>query len=230
MFESIELKIQAVGLNRRSRSYYRANNSTPNTVSEALSLLATFKKQTFNNANMKAEEDVVVSYHETIDSYDDHPDDITSIVDDVITNTDDITSDTDDDIIIHGGDDMEDSKSDTVCDATATVMAAVIAEATAEANQDQFFGISFEQLQDVEDAYEDNEPDVVCSAHVSDVDNDIICGAHIIDTGATENIHPSNIKRSEYPNPHRNFELIMYHTGQRVNNKTDVYTINYDPN
>jgi hypothetical protein len=29
MDESIESKIQAVGLNRRSRSYYRANNSTP---------------------------------------------------------------------------------------------------------------------------------------------------------------------------------------------------------
>jgi hypothetical protein len=28
MVESIESKIQAVGLNRRSRSYYRANNST----------------------------------------------------------------------------------------------------------------------------------------------------------------------------------------------------------
>jgi hypothetical protein len=211
---------------------YSVNNNTcyPNTVSEALSLLATFKKQTSNNANTKAEEDVVVSYHETIESYDDHPDDITSMVDDVITNTDDITSDTDDDIIIHDSNDIiEDSISDAACETTATVMAAVIAEATAEANQDQFFGVSFEQLQDVEDAYEDNEPDVVCSAHIADIDKDIICGAHIIDTGAADNIHPANIKRREYPNPHREFELIMYHTGQRINNKTDVYTVNYDP-
>jgi hypothetical protein len=105
-------------------------------------------------------------------------------------------------------------------------MAAVIAEATAEANQDQFFGISFEQLQDVEDAYEDNEPDIVCSAHVYDIDKDILCSAHIIDTGATDNIHPSDVKLSNYPNPYRDFELIMNHTGQRINNKTDVYTVN----
>jgi hypothetical protein len=80
---------------------YSVNNNTcyPNTVSEALSLLATFKKQTSNNANRKAEEDVVVSYHETVDSYDAHSDDITSIVDDDIISNDNITSNIDDDII-----------------------------------------------------------------------------------------------------------------------------------
>jgi hypothetical protein len=75
----------------------------------------------------------------------------------------------------------------------------------------------------VEDAYEDDELDVVCSAHISDVNRDAVCGAHVIDTGASENIHPTNIKCEIYRNPHRDFELILYHTAQRNNNKTDVY-------
>jgi hypothetical protein len=77
--------------NDRSRNElletYSVNNNTcyPNTVSEALSLLATFKKQTSNNANMKAEEDAVVSYHETVDSYDAHSDDIIGVVSLIVT-------------------------------------------------------------------------------------------------------------------------------------------------
>jgi hypothetical protein len=78
-----------------------------------MSLLATFKKQSTNNANTNT-----------------HNDDIT------ICNEDNVADD---------DSDMEESKSIVVFD--ATVMAAIIAEATAEADQDQFFGASFEQLQ-----------------------------------------------------------------------------------
>ena len=50
----------------------------------------------------------------------------------------------------------------------ASVMATVIAEATKEADEDRFFGASFAQLQDVDDIYDDNEPDFVTCAHVVD--------------------------------------------------------------
>jgi hypothetical protein len=52
------------------------------------------------------------------------------------------------------------------------VMAAIIAEATAETEMDQFVGASFALLQDVDDVYEDDEPDIVCCAHVVDPEND----------------------------------------------------------
>jgi hypothetical protein len=51
-------------------------------------------------------------------------------------------------------------------------MASVIAEATADINEDQFIGASFAQLHDVGDVYEDNEPDLVCCAHIVDMAND----------------------------------------------------------
>ena len=47
-------------------------------------------------------------------------------------------------------------------------MATVIAEATKEADNDRFFGASFAQLQDVDDIYDDNEPDFVTCAHVAE--------------------------------------------------------------
>jgi hypothetical protein len=53
--------------------------------------------------------------------------------------------------------------------ADATVMAAVIAEATADIDDNKFFGASFVQLQEVDDAYEDNEADLVCYAHITDI-------------------------------------------------------------
>jgi hypothetical protein len=94
----------------------------------------------------------------------------------------------------------------------ATVMAAIIAEATAETDNTQFIGASFEQLQDVGDAYGDNEPDVVCCAHIIDTNNDA--------TPAQNDV--------SYPNHHKDFELIIYHTSQRVNNTSDVYIVNYN--
>jgi hypothetical protein len=59
-------------------------------------------------------------------------------------------------------------------------MASVIAEATKEAINDQFIGASFGQLQDVDDVYEDDEPDLVCCAHI--LDNDDVYGDHGIDS------------------------------------------------
>jgi hypothetical protein len=56
----------------------------------------------------------------------------------------------------------------------ATVMASVIAEATADIDEDQFIGASFAQLQDVDDVYKDNEPDLVCCAHIVDIANAMV--------------------------------------------------------
>jgi hypothetical protein len=41
-------------------------------------------------------------------------------------------------------------------------MAVIIAEATAETELNHFIGASFAQLHDVDDVYEDDEPDIVC--------------------------------------------------------------------
>jgi hypothetical protein len=51
-------------------------------------------------------------------------------------------------------------------------MAAINAEATADADQDQLLGASFDQLQDVDDVYKDDEPDMVCFAQI--IDNNVI--------------------------------------------------------
>jgi hypothetical protein len=59
----------------------------------------------------------------------------------------------------------------------------------------------------------------------------VVC-AHIIDNndGSKQDFTPPNHAdhSDKYPNPHRDFELILYHTSQRVNNKGDVFVINYD--
>jgi hypothetical protein len=202
-------------LNNRVRNElsetYSVNNDAcyPNTISEALSLMATFKSPVNNNSS-PTEDDAVVSYHETNDTIHN------AIMDDSsVTNPeDDQADDNHIDSIDNGSDEI--SKPSVSFD--ATVMAAIIAEATTEANTEQFFGASFDQLQDVSDAYKADEPDVVCMAHIIDTninDDDVITPI-------------DNTKRGEYPNPYRDFEMIIYHTSQRVNNKNDVYTINYD--
>jgi hypothetical protein len=90
-------------------------------------------------------------------------------------------------------------------------MATIISEAIAEDDDYQFFGASFAQLQDEEDVYDDDEPDVVCCAHVID------------DSVVDNKIPPAS-------NPHCDFEMIMYHTSQRVNNKSDIRLIHYERN
>jgi hypothetical protein len=183
-------------LNIRLREHLMTAYSTgdttcyPNTISDALSLLSTFAK-TNKDAGP---EDIVVSYHETVDTNDDEADDVAEEVEPYhLTNND------------------ERNVSDVTFD--ATVMAAVIAEATANVDEEQFFGASFPQLQEVDDAYTAGEPDNVCFAHIvepADANADII-----------------NIN---YPDHMKDFELIMYHTAQRIKNTSDVYTINYNPN
>jgi hypothetical protein len=174
---------------------YSVTNNTcyPNTISEAMSLLATFKNATTNsntngNGNNSPDDEPVVSYHEVITPVDD------TIFNEHVFEHEPITEGCD--------------TPDTVYD--AHVMAAVIAEATAEIEQEQFIGPSFDNQQDVNDAYEKNEPDIVCCAHVTN-------------TTTASNNHTG------YPNHDKDFELIIYHTAQRIKNKSDVYTITYDP-
>jgi hypothetical protein len=181
--------------NELSETYSMTNDKCyPNNVSEALSLLATFKNTANNNhtANVTppSGDDAVVSYHESNNN----------------TNDKDVTSND----VIKENDPIDNKGTNTQVTFDESVMAAVIAEATMEAENEQFFGANFEQLQDVEDAFKIDEPDIV------------IC-AHIIDT--TEEIKDNNV----YPNHHHDFEMILYHTSQRINNVSDVYTVSYNP-
>jgi hypothetical protein len=189
-------------LNERVRNElletYSVNNSGcyPNTISEAISLLATFKKpvNTNPNANNKAEDEALVSYHEMIEHVD-------VVEEHIVDHTNN------DEVIVS-------SEEVPRVSFNATVMANVIAEATANVEADTFFGASFPQLQDVGDAYDKHEPDAVCCAH-------IVEPADVIDTPVMPNII--------YPDHMKDFELIMYHTAQRIKNKSDVYTVNYNP-
>ena len=181
-------------LNDRLRDHLQTSYSTtedcyPNTISDALSLLSTFVKA----KNDTSLEEAVVSYHE----HDMNNHDITE------------SEYVNDNMATNDGDDEDNKDMDKHVKFSATVMAAVITEATTEVEEHQFIGASFEQLQDVDDAYEDNEPDLV------------VC-AHIIDT--TQDGNDDNT----FPNHHHDFDMILYHTSQRVNNVSDVYTINYD--
>jgi hypothetical protein len=117
-------------------------------------------------------------------------------------------------------------------------MAAIIAEATAETELDQFVGASFALLQDVDDVYEDNEPDIVCYAHVVDHKNDK--GIDIPDfvTDANNNAEEQNnkiISRTATITKHsdflKDFELMVYHTAQRVmhNSSRTVGIVHHEP-
>jgi hypothetical protein len=211
--------------NELSETYSVTNDKCyPNSISEALSLLATFKSAPNNNpssngtSNPVPGEDAVVSYHET-NEHDAHD-----------TTTKDEANHHDNankDVVINPHVSFE-----------ATVMAAIVAEATAEEDSDQFFGASFAQLQDVADAYEDNEPDIVVSAHVVD-NNDAPDPEYVPDfvneanNNATENnarVRSHTATITGFPVPAKDFELMVYHTAQRVMMKasTNVYVYNYD--
>jgi hypothetical protein len=187
---------------------YSVNNHTcyPNSVCEALSLLATFKMDPIiNNRTPYA----VVSYHETVDadlSEVDHQPDIVAINDTEINDNDNSTED--------------DTRQVTF---DASVMAAIIEEATANANDDLFISASFAQLQDVDDMYEDNEPDIVCCAHIVDVENDngVDIPIFVADANNKAEEHNEKIRsrtatitvQSDFL---KDFELMVCHTAQRV--------------
>jgi hypothetical protein len=182
----------------------------PITISDALSLLSTFVR---SGKDTTDEGDAVVSYHETTDEptvlYDTDDEEL----------TDDVT-DMEDEDDYGNANDIDINEDDTLKQVTfdATVMAAIIAEATAEADEDQFLGANFEQLQDVGDAYQDDEPDIV------------VC-THIVDNSDSDDVDIDDIPSHDgYRNPHRDFELILYHTSQRVNNKGNVIIVHYDSN
>ncbi|OEU10829.1 hypothetical protein FRACYDRAFT_246701 [Fragilariopsis cylindrus CCMP1102] len=142
-------------LNKNLKTHLMTTYSTaagdcyPNTISDALALLSTFAVQPAKNTTT---EDAIVSYHEASS-----PDPVSSIKEEA----EDDLSDPEPGLTI------EELPSDTETN-QASVMATVIAEATKEADDDQFFGASFAQLQDVDDIYDDNEPDFVTCAHVVD--------------------------------------------------------------
>ena len=219
-------------LNEQLREYlvhtFSVNNNTcyPNTISDAVSLLSTFAKST--NATNTTLDDAVVSYHESnnhVDSYidDDQPD---------------IIECNDTNHIEHHIDTSNDATVDRQVTFNATVMAAIIAEATEDANEEQFIGVSFEQLQDVGDVYNKDEPDIVVGAHIIDTSsNDGVEQEQNFVTEANNNAEDNNgrIRRrganvTPHPDPVKDFELSVYHTAQRVllNSTTNVYVFNYE--
>jgi hypothetical protein len=149
--------------------YATGDDCYPNTISDALSLLSTFVKSKKDTTT----DDAMVSYHKKADDIDANNQD-EAIPDDLHVTVEGanytINEDTNKDVEPHR---------DHVT-FSATVMASVIAEATEEAINDQFIGASFGQLQDVDDVYEDDAPDLVCCAHI--LDHDDVYDDHGIDS------------------------------------------------
>jgi hypothetical protein len=218
-------------LNEQLREYlihtFSVNNNTcyPNTISDAVSLLSTFTKSTNATNITPSNEDAVVSYHESEDTviYDD--DSQPGIIE---------CNDTDN--IEHDANINKDDTGGSRVTFDATVMAAVIAEATAEVDE-QFIGASFAQLQDVDDVYNKEEPDVVCCAHIINNNNDNTDQGEDFVIEANNNAENNNarIRRrganiTPHPDPTKDFELSIYHTAQRVllNSTTNVYVFNYE--
>ena len=226
-------------LNNRARTElsetYSVTNDKcyPNTVSEALSLLATFKSTPNNNGGgNNTSEEAVVSYHETTD-------DVDYIVDQpALLDTDNVP----DGSMDHSDHTTEedDTASSSHVSFEATVMAAIIAEATVEADADEFFGASFAQLQDVTDVFTKDEPDIVVGAHVVDNNNnddgeqeyepDFVNEANNNAANNNERIRRHSATIPPHPDPIRDFELSIYHTAQQVllNSASNVYVFNYE--
>jgi hypothetical protein len=238
------------GNNNLVHTYSVNNNSCyPNTISDAISLLSTFTKAPAVNNNAATPADAVVSYHEADEDtieYDDisQPD----VEEDNDANHVDNNIDHDND-----HDETEDANKqvsfETTVMADATVMAAVIAEATADIDDDKFFGASFARLQEVDDVYEDDEPNLVGYAHITDTDLAYDIGSvqyelddegdePIFVTEANNNAEIQNemirARRATItrdPDPLKDFELMIYHTAQRVLHKDsqNVGITHYEP-
>jgi hypothetical protein len=157
-------------LNEQLKEYlvetFSVNNNTcyPNNRSDAVSLLSTFANVRNVSDNTSNADEAVVSYHEA---------------EDIIIDQDDSFME-EDDALEHANDGIDNgidiTEKEGVVDKhvtfDASVMASVIAEASAESEGDQFLGVSFAQLKEGDDVYEDNEPDLVCYAHI--IDNNIV--------------------------------------------------------
>jgi hypothetical protein len=205
-------------LNEQLREYlvhtYSVNNNScyPNTISDAVSLLSTFTKAPINSNSAVTPVDAIVSYHETEEENVIEFDDVS------------LTDIPDDDDGNHVDSDIDQDKQVSF---EASVMANVIAEASAAADEDQFFGASFAGLQDVEDVYEDDEPDLVCYAHVVDPENDNGIDVPDFVTDANNNAEEHNemirsrtatiTRHSDFL---KDFELMIYHTAHRVMHKS----------
>jgi hypothetical protein len=193
-------------MNKRLREHLVTAYSTtkdecyPNTISDALSLLSTFAKQGQDTPPA----DAVVSYHESATDIIQH---------DEPTLPEKINSENNNDIVDSINNDEKDNTARV--NFNEHVMAAIIYEATADADEDQFLGASFTQLQDIDDVYHNNESDIVCCAH-------------IIDNNLDDDNCDSSPTATGYISPHHDFELIMYLTSQRVNNRGDVRVVHYD--
>jgi hypothetical protein len=211
-----------------------SNSCYPNTVSEALSLLVTFKMKPTNNNN-RTEDEAIVSYHETADPVIEQEDDI-NINDDPHHSDLDVIKNNDKDHL----DDAIDNNNGNTRQITfsATVMASVINKATADAESDQFIGASFAQLQDVDDVYEDDESDIVCYAHVVDLEDDkgvdvpdFVADANINAENNNKRIKARNVAITKHSGFIKDFELMIYHTAQRVmhNSSHSVGIFHYVP-
>jgi hypothetical protein len=177
------------------------------------------------NANARTEE-AVISYHEIAPDADVIPNNDVDQHDSTIT----------DDATDYNDPDMNDTVNETTDECEADVMAAIIAEATAETELDQFVGASFALLQDVDDVYEDDEPDIVCYAHVvnSENDNGVDIPDFVADANNNAEAHNERItarrvtvtRNSDFL---KDFELMIYHAAQRVmhTSSRDVGIVHY---
>jgi hypothetical protein len=189
------------------------------TISDALSLLTTFAK----TKKETVAEDAMVSYHETakevevIECNDAVPDDSNSIPNgpdealDLIDNT--TGTDTNNDV----------NSSDNPVSFSEHAMASVIAEAMADDDEDHFIGASFAQLQEVDDVYENDRPDLVCCAHVVDLEDDkgvdvpdFVTDANNIAEEQNENVRPRTATITKHSDFLKDFELMVYHTAQTI--------------
>ena len=225
-------------LNKKLKTHLMTTYSTakddcyPNTINDALALMSTFA-----DAKDAPTEDAVVSYHEASSV----PDPVSSIQEEAEENL----SDPEQELTI------EELPPDVISpvEFNASVMATVIAEATKEADNDRFFGASFAQLQDVDDIYDDNEPDFVTCAHVaerpgdstdfdsnSDIDHAGDRHGDSSDWDTDEwnreldemSTRPKPPKKSPITiNKAHGFETVVYLTAQRVKNTGTVRIKHY---
>jgi hypothetical protein len=189
------------------------DNCYPNTISDALSLLTTFAK----TKKKAAAEDAMVSYHETAKEVD-----MMECDDDVHEDSESIPNDLDDTI---NRDEV--NPPDIHVSFSEHVMASIIAEATADDDEDHFIGASFAQLQEVDDAYADDEPDLVCCAHVVDLEDDkgvdvpdFVTDANNIAEEQNKRIGSCTATIAKHSDFLKDFELMVYHTAQRTMHKS----------